>query len=216
MLNFLKKNNYLTWDKVVDTKCFLPHSRSRLFIVAIRADSYKHRFSWPKNQPLGPAKQKEMTDAIIDPLSKTDTPFALPPRRGKTSRAWSNVRAAILDCKAKKVNVKHNHLIVDTESSDRFRNYGVNQLRCLTATRARGRGHWILSRGRRITMSEMFKFHGMKFEDYQEAKSESGISDAAMCHMLGNTVSLPCAEALGQGCGLLVWLQKNVWYEGLR
>ena len=83
VLNVLKKNNYLTWDKVVDTKCFLPHSRARLFIVAIRADSYKRRFSWPKDQPLGPAERKEMTDAIIDPLSKTDTPFALPPRRGK-------------------------------------------------------------------------------------------------------------------------------------
>ena len=114
------------------------------------------------------------------------------------------------------MNVKHNHLIVDIESSDKFRTYGVNHLRCLTATRARGRGHWILSRGRRITMSEMFKFHGMKFEDYQEAKSEPGISDTAMCHMLGNTVSLPCAEAvLGAGLWSAGLVTKTVWYEGL-
>ena len=206
VLNFFKKNDYMTWYQIVDTKCFLPHTRSRLFIVAIRADSYKHRFSWPKDKQLEPSEQKEMIERMIDPLSKTDAPFALPPRRGAVGRAWSNVRKAILDCKSKKVNVKHNHIIVDIDSSPKFSNYGVNQLRCLTATRARGRGHWILSRGRRISINEMFKFQGMQFADYQKAKSDSGISDAAMSHMLGNTVSLPCAEAV---------LGAGLWSAGL-
>lgn len=206
VLAFFKTNGYLVWDQCLDTQCWLPHSRVRLFIVAIRADSYKHPFSWPQNQPLGPKLQRSMVDDILDKPSGADSPFALPPRQGTVSRAWSNVRQAILKCKANKTNVKHNHLIVDIDSSPSFRNYGVNQLRCLTATRGSGRGHWILSRGRRISISEMFKFQGMMLADYQKAKNESGVSDTAMGHMLGNTVPLPCAEAV---------LGAGLWSAGL-
>ena len=40
----------------------------------------------------------------------------------------------------------------------------------------------------------------------KKVNSYSGISDAAMSHMLGNTVSLPCAEAV---------LGAGLWSAGL-
>ena len=202
ILRALSKLGYKIWWKQVNSMDFsLPHDRKRLIIVAIRNDSVKREFRWPE-----PSQKLIHASKLLDTIQPTDSPFVLPDKI-TNPRAYALVRDAILKAKSKGINIKYSEIFVDIDCSESYASNGINMIRCLTASRGASGGPWVLSRGRRLTLKEMFKFQGMiKGQDYRGCLQRPGCTERALGHMLGNTVSLPVAEAI---------LAETLWASGL-
>lgn len=201
MRAFEKLGYNATW-KCLNTLDFkVPQDRKRMILVAIRKDSQKRPFTWPE-----PTGETPNVRAILDPLTDTDKPFSLPDKN-TTPRAFQLVRKAILTCKQKRISVKHSEVFVDVDCSEKFSVHGVNHVKCLTATRGASGGPWVVSRGRKVTLSEMYRLQGMDESDFEPAtRKAAGCNARSLGHMLGNTVSLSVAEAV---------LNETLWASGL-
>lgn len=211
ILRSFSKMDYQTWHSVLNCKDHgVPHDRRRLIIVAVRADSVRRELTWPRAAKTG-AKARD----LLDPLGNDDFPFQLPDKV-EQPRARSLVCAAVRKCKAMNINVKYNDIFIDADCSKRFATFGVNEIKCLTASRGATGGPWILSRGRRMTTSELFAFQGMHDDD-DYAGWDHVVTRRMMGHMLGNTVSLPITErvlaAALYASGLHSRLLAGRWHE---
>ena len=133
----LKKLDYVSWLKVLDAAEFkVPQIRRRVFIVAIRKDSCRRPFKWPK-----PRGEKKL-EAVLDPLQPSELGGRLP--KGKRPRelvkdCYSKVWAEGLD--PRKVPVA-----VDIGCSKKFASFGINVSRTLTRARGGTGGFWISNR----------------------------------------------------------------------
>ena len=84
---------------------------------------------------------------------------------------------------------------------------------CLTKARGYMGGYWVSTRGRLTTMSELFRFQGLRHDaiDYKSM----GISERQMGGILGNTMTLPvCGRVLRQlayAAGLVHELPQDPW-----
>lgn len=176
----LKKLDYVPWLKVLDAAQFkVPQIRRRVFIVAIRKDSCRRAFKWPK--PLGEKK----LDSVLDPPQPSELGGRLP--KGKRPRelvkdCYKKVWAEGLD--PRKVPVA-----VDIGCTEKFASFGINVSRTLTRARGGTGGFWISNRSRKTTTNELIRVSGLWPSELQGW--EKHVSKKELGHMLGNTVPVP-------------------------
>jgi DNA-cytosine methyltransferase len=197
--NALTGMGYNTFVDVLNTKQHgVPQNRERLYLVAIRADSMKHDFKFPAPFPLADGAALKLLETL-----PSDDPTRLPPKDVGECRYL--VKKSYKIVMQNGIDPKRRFVAVDIDATEKFAGRGVDVLPTLTATRATTFGWWISAAGRRITLTEMFRFHGIDETDMIEWKS-AGITERNMAHMLGNTVSLNVYERV---------LGRALWSAGL-
>ena len=187
----LKKLGYVMWTRVLDSADFrVPQKRRRLFLVAIRQDSRRSPFKWPK--PLGTRRLEE----VLDPWNKaTDKAGRLP----TGERACKLAKLAYKKIYAKGVNPIHTPCAVDIGCTEKWLTWGVNISRTLCRGRAASGGFWLSSRGRKTTLTEMMRISGFDPGELS-GHVDAGIANTNLQKMLGNTVPVPLiGEVLQSG-----------------
>lgn len=188
LLRYLKHRcGYRVWARVLDTASFgVPQVRRRVIVVAIRSDSVARPFSWP-----APVHNLPDASSLLDPWDDhTDKARRLPTHPRQRALVKLGVEAA----RKNGVRLSRQNIFIDVGCTLKWRQMLVERVACLTATRTANRDWWVTGRGRRLTVSELFRFQGMEASDFPGF--ESVVSERAMCHMLGNTVSLNISEVV--------------------
>ena len=164
----------------------VPQQRQRLFVVAIRKDSYRRAFKWPKK--LG----KRTLSEVLDPLQSSDQPGRLPKAK----------RAKVLALRAFKKVYKNGTdprkvpVAIDTGCSMKYATFGVNVSRTLCQARAKTGGFWISNRGRVMSTTEMMKVSGLN--DGEMDGWQNHVTPAQFQGMLGNCVPVPLVGSVLQ------------------
>merc|ERR1740123_229859 len=174
---------YNIYSRIMDTKEHgIPHSRRRIYFVGINKRHDDGSFSFP--EPV----VRPSIELFLDPPGKKQTAEGnLPPINSKT--AYTNVRRALKELAAtgcKPLNVPY---VVDCDSSAGRMKWMKETSPCITCSRAAG--HWVTSRGRRLTKDEMMRLQGMKPEKFKKAVSETQLGI-----QIGNAMSVNVLERL--------------------
>ena len=176
-----KRLGYRVHMRVLNAADFqVPQRRRRLFLVAIRKDSLRQQFAWPK--PTG----KRCLESVLDPWKATDCKGRLP----KLRRSKQMAKKACSKIYAKGVNPLETVCAVDVGCSAKFLSFGVNVTPTLLRSRAASGGFWLSTRGRNMTLTELVKISG-----FQPCEligySACGIRHSQLAEMLGNCVPVP-------------------------
>ena len=176
----LQALNYKVFTKVLDSHHYgSPAHRRRYYLVAIRGDSLRRAFKWPKQ--LAVSARITMFD-VLEPLSDTDKPGRLPTHKREKGHALSAFRAAWKEG----VDATSTPVIVDIDGSPNFKAWGIRVAGTLTRKRGQSGGPWVSCRGRRTTLWELMAMQGFVHTDLPW--EEAGVSRAQIGGMLGNSV----------------------------
>ena len=170
--------------KTLDCKHFgLPQSRPRIWILGLRRDVVQTPFLWPrKMKPVSVVR-------FLDPwTSGVDMHGGLPPLSQKVARA--NVIEAIRMIRKNGHDETRATYIANIDGSKVHIMHNMSP--CLTAKRMADGGHWIVSRGRRMTLQE-----GMRLQGIPPSRIKIGsVRRRRVAHMVGNGMSLPVLQAI--------------------
>lgn len=176
----LEKLDYRVWLGVLNAVDFqIPQKRQRLFIVAIRKDSCRRPFKWPKK--LGKRRLSE----ALDPMQAADRPGRLP----KNQRAKALALAACRKVNKEGIDPRQVPVAIDVGCSQKYATFGIDVSRTLSQARAKTGGFWISSRGRYMTTNEMLKVSG--FQSSEMPDWNQHVSKTQLQGMLGNCVPIP-------------------------
>ena len=164
----------------------VPQQRQRLFVVAIRKDSYRRAFKWPKK--LG----KRTLSEVLDPLQSFDQPGRLP----KAKRAKALALRAFKKVYKNGTDPRKVPVAIDTGCSMKYATFGVNVSRTLCQARAKTGGFWISNRGRVMSTTEMMKVSGLN--DGEMDGWQNHVTPAQFQGMLGNCVPVPLVGSVLQ------------------
>ena len=140
--------------KVLDSHHFgAPAVRKRLYIVAIRNDSLRHKFAWPV--PLADSA-KATVASILDPFRSSDKPGRLP----KSKRGQDRTVTAYVQAWKKGVDARKTPIMVDIDCSQKYQVWGIGVAKTLTRARGLVGGPWVSTRGRRTTIRELLRLQG--------------------------------------------------------
>jgi DNA (cytosine-5)-methyltransferase 1 len=174
---------YNVYSKIMDTKEHgIPQSRRRIYFIGISKhhDDGSFRFPDPVARPS--------IELFLDPPDKRQVVRgSLPPTRSTTAR--TNVRRALKELSASGCNPLKVPYVVDCDSSGYRMKWLKEASPCITCSRAAG--HWVTSRGRRLTKGEMMRLQGMKPEKFKVA-----VSQAQLGKQIGNAMSVNVLERL--------------------
>ena len=126
----------------------LPQNRERLYLVAIRQDSFLHKFKWPKPLPTRPLS--DILDRRIRGAGTKDL----------TEREQQRVLTCVAAAKQKGIDVEKEWLIVDASAGPTINNWCTNRVPCITRARAVAKGFYIVNLGRFTTMKELAMLQG--------------------------------------------------------
>jgi site-specific DNA-cytosine methylase len=186
----LKQLGYdVQWQRVNTLDHGLPQSRKRVYIVGLRTDVTKQRFSFPV------ALDRYVPMAVLLDSTKDANPGHFPPASMKND-AFGHCVAAAQDV-VKKVpdfDVSERPLIVDIGCTRQFRTYTVDVSPTITAKRGCSREFWLLHLGRQISLDDICKLQGIPpdFFDLEASK----VSDRRLGHMIGNCMSINVLERI--------------------
>jgi len=168
--------------KVLDTKeQGIPQSRRRWYCIGIRKDVDDGSFSFPEKIDC------PNIDLLLEPRDPELAKSGLPPTTNKT--AWKNVNTALLKIARNGHDGRKVTHLVDCDSSPHRSIFRRNYCPCITVSR--GAGHWVTSRGRRTTKTEMMRLQGM-----DPTKFKVAVTETQLGKQLGNTMSLNVLERL--------------------
>lgn len=161
----------------------VPQSRSRIYFIGLRKDilpkGYKG-FDWPE-------KLEEVSvDPFLDRCKKRPNEKDLPNRTNTT--AFTCVKEALKRLKKNGVDPFKKTYVIDCDSSSGFSSAMRDKVPCMTASR--GSGHWVTSRGRRMTMKEMLRCQGMD-DDIKQV-----VSNNILGAQIGNAMSQNVVERI--------------------
>merc|ERR1719195_846698 len=174
---------YNVYSKIMDTKEHgIPHSRRRIYFVGINKRHDDGSFSFP--EPVA----RPSIELFLDPRDKNQTIEGnLPPKTNNT--AYTNVRRALKELSASGCKPLKVPYVVDCDSSDYRMKWMKEASPCITCSRAAG--HWVTSRGRRLTKDEMMRLQGMRPEKFKKAVPERQLGI-----QIGNAMSVNVLERL--------------------
>eukprot|EP00438_Fugacium_kawagutii_P035754 Skav229348 [mRNA] locus=scaffold2596:472491:473528:+ [translate_table: standard] len=174
----LKKLDYTVFTGVLNSCDYkIAQQRRRLFLVAIRRDSYRRRFVWPKK--LG----KRTLTSVLDPVKPSDQPGRIP----KNKRARALFVKACKKTFAEGIDPRKVPVAIDIGCTDKYQTFGVDIARTLCQGRAKSGGFWISSRGRKMSTNEMMRVSGLD-PDKDLLGWEKLVSKSQFQGMLGNCV----------------------------
>ena len=174
---------------------FVPQDRWRLFVVAIRQDSYRHKFQWPRK------RGKRTLSSALDPATPADKPGRLP----KNPRSRALALDAYKKSYSKGIDPRKVPVAIDIGCSASYANFGIDISRTLCQGRARSGGFWISSRGRTLSTTEMLKVSGISPSTELQGWDKL-VSKSQLQGMLGNCVPVPLVGEV---------LQKAMFSAGL-
>ncbi|MCP4241424.1 MAG: DNA cytosine methyltransferase, partial [bacterium] len=174
---------------VLDTKHFgVPHSRPRVWIVMVRSDVLGGRsLVWPSPH-VEPCRT--IDELLDDKAAPRGHPPAAPPKKDTVAYRNCILMMGAL-AQAGKEPFKHTYVLDIDGSAPSTPMLGCSP--CLTATRASGGGHWLSTRGRRMSTAEMCKLQGM---DPARLRAPNDVSEFQFRKMLGNSMSVNVVETL--------------------
>ena len=185
VLKAFKDMGYVVKWKLLNSKSFNTcQSRQRIYLVAIRNDSVAEQFVFPSGSTT-----QSLTSMLED--HPNDKAGRLPEKEAHKALAKACYRDAF---KIQGTNPLQVLVAVDIDCSPKFRSYGIDELRTLTAARGSVGGPWISTKGRRLTIEELFKCQGFNADAYKYR--EANVSKRQMGVMLGNTMTLPVVGAV--------------------
>jgi DNA-cytosine methyltransferase len=182
--------NYTVSWKVLNAKFQgLPHNRERVFIAGIRNDIRKSDLVWPEDLP--PASIK----GFLDKRKPQESLANLPPKTQTLAR--NHVRSVLRSLEVRGVSkeqLERNPVIVDVDGSKCHHMSGTSP--CLTRARAQSGGHWVLTRGRRLTLREQERLFGLHISPPNGGRAVSverppGVSQRAWGAIIGNSIPIP-------------------------
>ena len=191
--SWLPGQRYVIEWRQLDTKEFnIPHSRPRVWIVAVRADSLQNALVWPR------AKAPCHTiDALLDGTrpSRAVLASALPPASSSNARLnVINGLRRVRDRGCDPLEVTH---IMEIDNSAHGESFSSSIMRgcspCITRRRAQCGGHWVSTRGRRLSTAEMLRLQGMRPARFVVPPS---VPTPAFHGMVGNSMSVNIIEVL--------------------
>jgi len=167
----------------------VPQNRERVFILGIlsvKSKVVEQGFQWPDDQ------QGVALNKFLEPKTASETHLKLPPETQATARR--NVQRALVQVQQDGHDAAKVPCIVDCDSSKGHLMYRVSP--CLTRPRASGGGHWVLHRGRRVTIQEMERLfgYGVKPPSGGQLVSLARPAKIANRHwgaLLGNSIPVP-------------------------
>ncbi len=179
----------IEWS-ILDSKHFgVPQSRPRVWIVLVRSDVLGSRkLVWPTQH----TERCRNIDELLDKLAPhRGHPLAAPPPEKGTVAHRNCILTMGALAQAGKEPFKHTYVMDIDGSKPSPPMLGCSP--CLTATRASNGGHWLSTRGRRLSTAEMCKLQAM---DPARLRVPQGVSTPQFRKMLGNSMSVNIVEAL--------------------
>jgi len=174
-------NAYNIYSKIMDTKEHgIPHSRRRIYFVGINKRHDDGSFSFPE-----PVARPSIELFLDSPCKKQAG--NLPSIHSKT--AYTNVRRALKELAATGCKPLKVPYVVDCDSSGDRMKWMKEASPCITCSRAAG--HWVTSRGRRLTKDEMMRLQGIRPEKFKKAVPERQLGI-----QIGNAMSVNVLERL--------------------
>lgn len=184
----LEKLDYKVFLGVLNAADYqVPQQRARLFVVAIRKDSYRRPFKWPKK------KGKRSLSDVLDAPGPTDMAGRLP----KNARAKALTVDAFKKVHKRGIDPRRVPVAIDIGCTKAYSTFGVDVSRTLCQSRAKTGGFWISTRGRKMSTNEILKVSGFKSDELQGWQEH--VSKAQLQGMLGNCVPVPLVGCVLQG-----------------
>ena len=159
----------------------IPHNRSRVYIVGIRAVATGRRFEWPAPLKVKPSLKYFLDDAPVKNGARKLCYQTLTNRRN-----WDAAQA-----KFKKLGAdfESEACLVDLHAAKRFANATVDKMPCLTASRGEHGGYYLTNQDRMTSVEELARLQGWTTDDAKRLKS-SGQSANKLGKALGNAMSV--------------------------
>lgn len=159
----------------------VPHNRRRWYCVGIHKDHDDGSFTFPT--PIArPSMEK-----FLEPRNAKVARSGLPPKSAGT--ALKNVKSTIRTLKREGSDPYKDPVIIDCGSSPYRLTSMLDCSPCITV--ARGQGHWVTNRGRRLMKEEIMRLQGMNPTTFKVA-----VSAGQLGRQLGNTMSVNVLERL--------------------
>ncbi len=176
MLLTMEKAGYsVTWN-IMDTKTHgIPQSRPRMYIVAIRG--VVSTFKWPQDLKVR---------ANLDPFLCAQAPSRVKCLTSRTSK--EAVEKATRKLKAQGLLGNGLTTLVDIHASKRYVTVRQDVCPCITATRGRQGGFYIMSQKRMTTLEELGRLQG--FPTAAVSSMKAAADKGVVGHALGNAMSV--------------------------
>ena len=180
---------YEIHHQVLNTKDHgVPQNRPRWYCVGIRKDTFgsdKSSFEFPRADIECPK-----IDLFLDAepgATQRSAKERLPTDLSNTARtSIEKASRTILEGNGDPINETY---VVDCDASTAKSRHVKDYSPCIT--RSRNRGHWITSRNRRMTISEMFRLQGM-----DPSKFTASIPESTLGQQIGNAMSVNVVERI--------------------
>jgi len=186
----LKNFGYYIKYKTMNTKDHgIPHSRPRTYLVGVRLDVKVTKFRFPDSIPAEPV-DRFLDDGLT---SSCAARVRLPP----SERVDAVMARAYNILQKKGVDPTKEHCFVETGASLNWSSVMVGQSPCLTATRCASGGHFITTRGRLMTMSEMCRLQGLPPNRINYGKAK--VSHKKFAKAVGNMMSVNVLQRILPG-----------------
>ena len=200
ILTILKTIGYVVTWQILDTRdSGLPQRRPRLYIVGIRSDSITYSFTFPKDMQVKPTIDKFL-DA--SPATRFHT---------TTETQRRNLQAARKTILSKGLTKT---ILVDLAASARFENIGIGISPCITATRAKQGGFFIVNQKRMTSTHEIGRLQGFPtwaVDNMLSTTSHPGDIRFAIGNAMGVNVLVRLLPRVSYSAGLLQERPKDIW-----
>ncbi len=210
--NVLVHAGYSVKHKVLQASANgVPQNRERLLVVGIHRRHGANSWSWPPD--MRTPRLSRFLDRITPEERTCNLYRRLPPK--SQSHARANVKSLLAMCKHDGIDLKRSQLIADIESTNLHVMSGVSP--CLTKSRASSGGFWIVSRGRRMSITEMQRLMGVGIRPPRGGvpatiEKPVGISSRQWGSIIGNSIPISLLQRVL--CRVLP--AANLYSGGLR
>ena len=177
------KNIYFCTWKVINSRNYVAQSRHRVYILGLKRP-LRHPFQWPE-----PCAATVTLNASLS-VDRGPADCELPSSKTGLANIEKSLKEIARDEKEGK---KCKHYIVDLGSSTCRQVLYRDIAPCLTKTRCQANDYYLMSRGRRLTLAELFRLQGVPAH---RIRLPPGVKEAHLRGMIGNAWTVPVYAAI--------------------